>query len=203
VNRAILPPYLVVPGFLEVADADALLDFALARETDFGPTGVSDSGDGGVDRTVRVSESTRDLGRFRPVLVNRLRERLTELTARLRVASIAEPRFELELVAHNHGAFYKRHIDTRTGSDRSFVRIVSAVYYVHARPRGFSGGSLRLFAFGDPQLATFVDIAPDHNSLLVFPSWAQHEVLPVSCPSGLFAASRFAVNCWVYGNKRG
>lgn len=80
--------------------------------------------------------------------------------------------------------------------------MLSAVYYFHALPKGFSGGQLRLFRFGadhtaaQSELANHVDLEPVRNSLIAFPSWAYHEVRPVSCPSGDFADFRFALNCW-------
>jgi len=46
-----------------------------------------------------------------------------------------------------------------------------------------------------------VNIEPGRNGPLMFPSWAPHEVMPVNCPSGRFADSRFAINCWVYRRK--
>ena len=58
-----------------------------------------------------------------------------------------------------------------------------------------SGGALRLYAFG-PGGDRYEDVVPEHDSLIVFPSWAAHEVLPIACPSGRFADSRFALNCW-------
>jgi asparagine synthetase B (glutamine-hydrolysing) len=45
------------------------------------------------------------------------------------------------------------------------------------------------------------DIEPIHNSLLMFPSWAPHEVMPVNCPSQRFIDSRFAINCWVHRER--
>ena len=50
------------------------------------------------------------------------------------------------------------------------------------------------FTSANPHL----DVAPEKDSLLIFPSWALHEVMPVVCPSGEFADSRFSVNCWVW-----
>ena len=61
------------------------------------------------------------------------------------------------------------------------------------QPCGFSGGTLRIYPLTG---AGHIDIAPVHNSLLVFPSFVQHEVMPVACPSRHFMDSRFAVNCW-------
>jgi Rps23 Pro-64 3,4-dihydroxylase Tpa1-like proline 4-hydroxylase len=51
--------------------------------------------------------------------------------------------------------------------------------------------------------APFHDVEPLHNSLVVFPAWLPHEVLKVSCPSGRFADSRFAINCWFHGVPKG
>ena len=76
------------------------------------------------------------------------------------------------------------------------IRALSGVYYLHRAPKGFSGGALRFYAIGDAN--RFVDVEPVHNSLLVFPSWAPHEVMPISCPTGAFMDSRFAVNCWLH-----
>lgn len=40
-------------------------------------------------------------------------------------------------------------------------------------------------------------LTPEHNTLSVFPSWANHEVLPVIVPSGAFEDSRFTINGWL------
>jgi SM-20-related protein len=104
-------------------------------------------------------------------------------------------------VAHNDGAFYKRHIDTRGTSALGSIRVPSGVYYFHSQPKAYTGGALRLHAIADPQTRRFVDVEPAHDSLVVFPAWAPHEVMPISCPSKRFIDSRFAVNCWVYRNK--
>ena len=70
------------------------------------------------------------------------------------------------------------------------------VYYFHRQPRCFTGGRLRLFDLGGERS---IDIEPVHDSLLVFPSYARHEVETISCPDGAFADGRFAVNMWLCG----
>ncbi len=111
--------------------------------------------------------------------------------------SFVPAKIELQLTAHNDGEFYKRHIDTRTGpSDEPTVRLISFVYYCSASPSRFSGGALRLYGFGENDTRQ-VDIEPVCDSLVVFPSWAPHEVLPVACESGRFEDSRFAINGWI------
>jgi SM-20-related protein len=77
------------------------------------------------------------------------------------------------------------------------------VYYFFSEPKAFNGGALRLYAIGGNSQQSFIDIEPERNSLLVFPSWAPHEVMPVHCPSGRFVDSRFAINCWLYRKKSG
>lgn len=202
-DRSIIPPYLVLRDFLTEGTVADLLGFALAHERDFSPTRTARRETGGMRPEDRVSVGIRDLGPFGPMLKDKVRARVAEFMTALGATPMDDPKFELELVAHNDGAFYKRHIDTRTAGNTDRIRVLSAVYYFHAEPKAFSGGALRLYAIGDPTKKTFVDIKPTHNTLLVFPSWAPHEVMPVSCPSKRFADSRFAINCWVHRNKAG
>ena len=196
-----MPPYLVLRDFLDEETVAGLLDYALAHEADFEPTKTGRGEEGKIYPDVRVSVGTRDLGPFRSVLKTKVLALVPDLVARLRATPVEAPKLELQLVAHNDGAFYKHHIDTQTAPDRQRIRVLSGVYYFHGQPKAFSGGALRLYAIGDPDKKTFADIEPTHNSLLVFPSWAPHEVMPISCPSKRFADSRFAINCWVHRKK--
>lgn len=199
--RALLPPHLVLRDFLDERTVAALLDFTLARRQSFEPTKIGRPEVGTTNPDVRVSNGTRELGPFRSILRSKILGLVPELVTQLRTTPVDAPQLELELVAHNDGAFYKRHIDTQTVLKRQDIRVLSGVYYFHAEPKAFSGGALRLYAIGDPAAQTFVDVEPARNTLLVFPSWAPHEVMPVSCPSKRFDASRFAINCWVHRNR--
>lgn len=200
-GKIVMPPYLMLRDFLDEETAAGLFDFVLAHEAAFEPTLVGRLREEGYRPEVRASVGTRDLGPYRQVFRDRLRALLPELIERLGTTPVVEPKFELQLVAHNDGAFYKRHIDTQTARERDHIRVLSCVYYFHARPKPFSDGAFRLYAIGDPCRETFIDIEPGHNTALVFPAWAPHEVMPVSCPSGRFSDSRFAVNCWVYRKR--
>ena len=193
---AILPPYLVIRDFLGEQTVAALLAYAAEHEHAFAPTSVGVKG--AIDPGYRSSLALHELGPFRPMLQAKMLTLLPDLVAALRCTPVQSPRIELELVAHNDGAFYKRHLDTQTATDHESLRLVSAVYYFHGVPQAFSGGALRLHAFGDSAQSTHVDIAPQRDSLLVFPSWAPHEVMRVSCPSKRFIDSRFAINCWFH-----
>ncbi len=135
----------------------------------------------------------------------RVGEALGDSFAALGCASFTPSRFEVEMVAHGDGAFFRRHIDTLTGSadtpreSRRGSRVISMVYYFCATPARFSGGQLRLHSLvATGEAGTYVDIEPVNDTALFFPSWFRHEVLPVVCESGRFMDSRFAINCWVY-----
>jgi Rps23 Pro-64 3,4-dihydroxylase Tpa1-like proline 4-hydroxylase len=192
-----MPPHHVQPDALPKTLAAELLDYTIRHETSFVPARVGRGTLQQVDAARRVAAVMADLGPFAAPLRQMLIERLPEFVARLKVADVERPDVELQLAAHGDGAFFSRHIDTRaTPEQRQWLRVVSAVYYFHRLPRRFTGGALRLFAFGRADSGAFIDIEPTHNTLVVFPSWAQHAVEPVQCPSREFAHSRFAINCW-------
>ena len=75
------------------------------------------------------------------------------------------------------------------------------MYYLRDRPDAFFGGALRLYnvwkgsaSKGAPGL---VEIEPEDNMLVVFPSSVLHEVLPTFVPSGAWLDSRFTINGWM------
>ena len=47
-------------------------------------------------------------------------------------------------------------------------------------------------------IPVFADIEPETDSLVAFPSWLRHEVLPVRIPSAAWADGRFTINCWLH-----
>jgi len=189
-------PHRLIRGFLGEDMVERLLAHAAARRDDFEVTTIG--AEGRVDPNIRVSRVLRDLGPLREELEARFRAVMDEAVATLRLSPFVSTRLELELVAHGDGAFYGRHIDTRTGAnDAATERVLTAVHYFHALPKGFDGGELRLHSFRPvDQGGRFVDIEPERDLLLLFPSWAPHEVRPIRCPSGAFMDSRFAINCW-------
>jgi Rps23 Pro-64 3,4-dihydroxylase Tpa1-like proline 4-hydroxylase len=198
-----LPPHRQFTGVLAPAELQALLDWTLANRESFSRSEVIGAR---YDPDVRLSERVRKLGPMRPPLEARLGALWPQIAAAAGARPF-EPYFlELEIAAHGEGGFFKRHSDIpfgperrRTGGDGTgrHERIVSTVLYFHHEPKGFSGGALRLYRFGGGDGPDdHVDVEPVRNSLLVFPSWALHEVRPVSCPSGRFEDHRFAVNAW-------
>jgi Rps23 Pro-64 3,4-dihydroxylase Tpa1-like proline 4-hydroxylase len=196
-----IPPYGLVHNWLGQEAVEDLLRFAQQNEHRFEDSTVvvSKGGERRLDRTRRVSKKLPDLGALEGELRTKLEGLLPAMFNRLGNQPFIPSKIEVEFVAHGDGAFFDRHIDTRTIDHRA--RVFSAVYYFNALPKGFSGGILRLHSLtASGQQGTFVDIAPDRDTIVFFPSFFPHEVLPVRCPSGQFLDSRFAINFWVHRN---
>ncbi len=191
-------PHRILPDWLGEAEAARLLAYSLAAEARFTPTRLNDHGAGRLDEVVRQSAVLKDLGAF----AGPLRRKALALQAGLETAfemqHTSANSTQIEMVAHGDGAFYRPHTDTYTGDEYTpgGRRRLTMVYYLHRRPRRFTGGRLRMFDRGGEQS---IAIEPTHDSLLVFPSAARHEVETISCPGGAFADGRFAVNIWLCG----
>jgi len=195
-----IPPHGLVHDWLGAETVERLLQLAQSNEHRFEDTHVASGERERVDRTRRVSKKL-SLGDLKSEVRAKVQEILPVMFHRLGIKPFIPNRIEVELVAHGDGAFFKQHIDTVThqdGVEGGSHRIISAVYYFHTLPKAFSGGMLRLHSLAaSGQQSTFVDIAPDYDTLVFFPSFFPHEVLPVKCPSGQFLDSRFAINIWV------
>jgi SM-20-related protein len=195
--------YLQVPGFFGRETVDALLDYAFDNEGRFEHTGIGTANE--VTGNVRQSRKLIDLGPFAKLVEARVAALIPQAITALQLSPFVHTSMELELVAHEDGAFYRRHIDVFTDTHRLQMnsdRLLSVVYYFYREPKAFSGGELRIHPA--PPLTTgplYFDVAPEQDTAVVFSSWVPHEVMPVRCPSKRFADARFAINCWVVRSK--
>ena len=201
-----LPPHRLIQDFLSPADHARLLAWTLAARDRFQPARLIG---GTVDPERRIASNLREVGPLRPIFEAAVAARLADIFAAAGTRPFTPGPLELELAAHGDGAHFAPHLDLAYGPSRGLARderagvkgrLVSAVYYFHAEPTGFTGGALRLHRFGSKasgEPGSYVDIAPEQNALLVFPAIALHEVRRVAVPSGRFEDSRFAVNIWL------
>jgi SM-20-related protein len=189
------PPHGLVRDWLGPETVGRLMRFAESREYCFEDTDVSHGITEVVDHRRRVSRKL-SLGDLKKEVRAKVADLLPVMFDRLAIKPFIPSRIEVELVAHGDGAFFSRHIDA---TQQCPQRVISAVYYFHALPKAFSGGVLRLHSLAaSGRRGTFVDIQPDYDTLVFFPSFFPHEVLSVKCPSGKFIDSRFAVNFWFH-----
>jgi SM-20-related protein len=202
--RGPLPPWHRYSGFLSDEDREGLLRYAVERREKFKPSTVTG---GIVNLERRVSVKMGKLGDFRPLFEQKIGALLDDMFRRTGTRPFEPETYELELVAHGDGARFAPHTDIPIGPGRKPLggdksgkqdRLLSGVYYFHREPKAFSGGALRLYRFGGGEAPDdWIDVEPEQNSLVIFPTWALHEVRPISCPSKEFADSRFAVNVWL------
>jgi SM-20-related protein len=189
------PPHGLFHDWLGPESVERLLRFAQSNEHRFKDSRVSFAEEERVDRTRRVSMRL-GLDNLESKIKTKLNALLPVMFNRLGIKPFVPSKVEAELVAHGDGAFFERHIDAVHGGRR---RVISMVYYFHALPKAFSVGVLRIHSLAaSGQRGTFVDIAPDYDTLVFFPSFFPHEVLSVKCISGRFLESRFAINLWIH-----
>ena len=196
-------PHLLFRNVLGTATVAALLDYAFARERDFVPGVVRNrqSGHQRIDRAVRDCYRLPDLGEFRAPIRALLDRVAVHALRELELFEPAVEPSEFEMCAYGNGGHFAPHIDTFGTLDR--VRILSCVYYFASTPHRFSGGILRLHGFPTSSAKSGVqpqtiDVMPETDSLVIFPSWLGHEVLPVEVPSRAWADGRFTINCWFH-----
>jgi SM-20-related protein len=192
------PPHRILAGWLGEIGSARLLAYALAAESRFIPTRLVHEGTGRHEALTRQSAVLKDLGAFAGPLHRKALALQSGLETDFHMTRTPPNSTQMEVVAHGDGAFYRPHTDTFTGDQYTpgGRRRLTMVYYFHREPRRFTGGRLRLFDLGGGQT---IDVEPTHDSLLVFPSTARHEVERVSCPAGAFGDGRFAVNIWLCG----
>lgn len=153
-----------------------------------------EGGKSGVNLESRVAKTAN----LRPAMFSAFKsavsQALPEIVPKIGLKMRDDFKFEIGAAMHQDGGFFTRHIDTRTGPSEGTARYISAVYYLSRTPQQFTGGQFRLHSLiGDSHL----DFEATNNALLVFPSFAPHEVLPISVPSGKPEDGRFSINCWV------
>jgi Rps23 Pro-64 3,4-dihydroxylase Tpa1-like proline 4-hydroxylase len=202
--KAPIPPHFQYRDFLSEGELADLLAFTMESRPRFRASQLAGKI---VDPDRRRSEQLGDLGPMRALFEGKLRAMAVDLFKRTGTKPFDIDYVELEIVAHNDGAHFNAHSDIpvgpgreRLGGDRSgrHDRLLSGVYYYYNEPKGFAGGQLRLFRFGGGDGPDdYVDIEPERNSFVIFPSWAVHEVRTIHCPSGRFEDSRYAVDAWL------
>jgi SM-20-related protein len=195
-------PVVIFDEFLVAQEWRGLIDFTAVHTHDFvGTQVIGANGANHLDHQTRRSKVLYDLGMYQQVFADRLLTFLPHVFARLGHESFDVSHVEVQLTATNNGEYFRVHSDNDAGPVRG--REITFVYFFHREPRAFFGGELRIF---DTQLENDRTVAtgpyrivyPLQNQIVFFPSYCLHEILPVGCPSGHFADSRFTVNGWLH-----
>jgi Rps23 Pro-64 3,4-dihydroxylase Tpa1-like proline 4-hydroxylase len=197
-----LTPVAILDEFLVAEEWQGLVDYALYHAPSFRETHVIGA-DGGslLDLHNRRSRVLFDLGPYNAVFSQRLTTFLPHVLMRLGQPGFAVSQLEIQLTATNANEFFHAHTDNQSPHVEN--RQITFVYFFHREPRAFDGGELRIFdtgRHGDQSVALgpYRLVYPAQNQVVFFASSCLHEILPVACPSGDFADSRFTVNGWFH-----
>ena len=183
-------PFVRVRSFLPPDEHAALLALMLAGREHFSQPALV--GAGYVDPKERNNSEADDrmIDTVRPGFEPRLRKLVEDALPRLGMGGLGAYRVGLQVRTYQTGEFYAAHTDF--DAEDPAPRLVNYVYYLHRRPKSFSGGDLLLY--DGLAASTFTRIEPLDNSIVLFPSHILHEVTVVECDSGDFGSGRFSVN---------
>lgn len=191
---------LVLDEFLVPEEVEALMRFALAKESEFKLSEVIAPGQKGtVDFDHRRSRVLVDIGEHEDAVVNRIKSSLPRILDKLNLEPFEISRVEAQITASGDGDFFRQHTDD--GEGNVAARELTFVYFFHREPKAFTGGELRIYdsVWKDGYYQAgekYRSIQPAQNQIVFFPSCLVHEITPIEIPSREFADSRFTVNGW-------
>ncbi|HEY4902549.1 MAG TPA: 2OG-Fe(II) oxygenase [Candidatus Sulfotelmatobacter sp.] len=199
---------VVLDEFLAPQELQELIRFTLKHEADFCMSEVvgRDSSESVVNEEHRRSRVLVDLENYQEMILSRIRSALPLVLNKLGMEEFFITNAEAQITASNHGDFFSSHSDN--GDPTTAARQLTFVYFFHREPRQFSGGDLRIhdrcredsLSDGNREISIggYQTIMPQQNQIVFFPCSAMHEITPVTCPSWLFADSRFTLNGWLH-----
>jgi excisionase family DNA binding protein len=197
-------PVFVKRNFLTKTELRGLTKYVLTHEPDFSDSSVIPDGvpEGESDPTYRRSRVLYELGEYGTLIQERLMGLLPEALRFFSREPFALSHIDTQITASNDGDFFKVHQDNSMVEPLDIPRReLSFVHYFNSEPKAFSGGQLRFYdgddAVWDGEKKSARTVTPSQNTLVLFPSGYNHEVLPVKCPSRKFAHSRFTANGWI------
>jgi len=199
-----LPAVFVKTNFLNAKELRGLTKYVLTHEPDFTPSTVipDNTPDAAADLSYRKSSVLYEVGDYAELIRQRLIALLPEVLTAFKREPFSFSHIDVQVTASNDGDFFKVHQDnSKVEPVDIHLRELSFVLYFYAEPKSFTGGQLRIYGSENGQFdgppTNGKTIVPRQNTLVLFPASADHEVLPVKCPSGKFANSRFTVNGWI------
>lgn len=197
----LFPKFGVIDDFLGGATAEAIIEYAIALESQFRPLEIAANQPGGNPAGRSLAVCYDGLGPHSAAFEAAITGHFAGLCAAAGIKPFDLARIEVQLCAFMHGDRIELHIDTDRKDASKFAqsdRVLTGVYYLSSGQDRFEGGELALHPFhldAPPEL-----IMPRRNRLVVFPSFAGHEVLPVIGPRK-FSDARLSINCWLHRRR--
>ena len=213
---ALPAPFVRVRSFLPPDEHAALLSKVLAGREHFSEPAMVGPGYAPDPSVRNNSEADRQFAaKVQLAFEPRLRKLVEGALPRLGMGGFGAYSLDgLQVRTYQDGEFYAAHNDFDHGDLRP--REINYVYYLHRRPKSFSGGHLllhdhwlahlmtlrrpksfsggRLLPYDGAEVYTFTRLEPEDNSIVLFPSRCVHEVTTVECDPDDFGAGRFSLN---------
>lgn len=175
---------------------DNILMFCRSNRHLFAPSTVL--GDQVIDH--RRSWTTRELGGLGSVIRTLVLRNFENICGSLGMPAFQIADIDVQVTFHKDGDYYRPHRDNSGIVTKS--RKISYVYYFSAKPSGFEGGRLRLYAGSLDEIEsvsslTTVDVEAINNRFVAFDSSLVHEVLPVRTSETDFVDGRGSLVGWI------
>jgi len=198
-------PVFIKRDFLSQRELRGLTRFVLEHEPEFTDSSVIPHGmpEGANDPSYRKSRVLYELKEYGTLIQDRLMALLPDALRLFNKEPFPISHIDSQITASNDGDFFKVHQDDGMVEPLDIPRReISFVHYFNSEPKAFSGGQLRFYDADEGEYQTsdksrIRTITPTQNTLVLFPSFLNHEVLPVRCPTRKFAHSRFTANGWI------
>jgi len=186
---------VIVKNYLSESAVNRILAYTLKNESRFTESATTSG-----DKTKRTSRVLYQFPEIADILIRRVQAITPDACRHLQIVPFEIGQVECQLTASNRHCYFKVHRDA--GHQTTLGRMLTYVYYFFAEPKNYSGGELRLYprSMVDHKIKhdiKTVDIVPEQNMLVLFPSDTYHEVRPVFCDTEEFKDSRFTLNGWV------
>lgn len=194
---------LVFDNVLGESVVSGLLDHVAATAQRFAPAAVYErqARSGQLNLNMRDCLRSKDLGPFQEPFAGAVSERAGKAARALGLLDPDPQAAEFEICAYGDGGHFAPHMDTL--SPPAPLRVLTCVYYFANRPRRFTGGELRVFPWPGRTRDAPIDIAPETDRLVIFPSFLHHEVLPVRQVDDAWLGRRFNLTCWLCRPRSG
>jgi predicted 2-oxoglutarate/Fe(II)-dependent dioxygenase YbiX len=194
-------PYIQFENFLGDDSVAEMLRFVFEHERYFEPSGVTTASADERPDEIRRSRTLANCESIWHMFEEPLVNLLPVLRRELETGHFPLDHIERQLTVHFDGDFFGPHNDS--GGPHVATRRMTYVYYFHAAPKRFSGGELRLYHSIDDNGAKLrgtqsVTIEPIGNSIVFFPSWVHHEVLPVHTETNSLDTARMTLTGWFH-----
>ncbi len=195
-------PFMLLDDFLAPAQHAAVVDYFLEAVVDLIDASVVKADGLRVrDDAARSARVAYEPATIKDWFVPLVAQHFEAAFQQFGIPAFVPAKLELQLTASFHGDFYRRHRDYDPAKPNGVeTRRLSYVYYFRPPGGSFEEGLLRLYDWRPTDeratVLRYTAIEPLDNRLIIFPSHALHEVMPVRALSGRVEDGRFTLNGW-------